>query len=204
MDGYSSLEDEGYDMKKMNGSMVVTTRRRGTLTYSIVYKEIEEKLTVQLYSAASLPLRYRHSGGSGVFVRLCLQKNEEPKQPPSLLRPAPAAQEAEAKCILQSKTHKKTENPHFEETFEIFLSKRELQVYNKLNLLVCEHDKYSRQDVIGQLNIALNELDLSKEKRTEQNLNEPERVRKIEYASPSVHIHGDMTIIKYSSAGCSS
>lgn len=65
-----------------------------------------------------------------------------------------------AKTQLQSKIHKGTENPEFEEEFIFEVSNSELSS-TVLEILLFHFDQYSQDECIGQVHFSLEYVDLS-------------------------------------------
>ena len=111
----------------------------GSLHISLDYNPEQGLLTVRLIQARDLVPR-DFSGTADPYCRLCLVPNRRPQ--------------------LQSRVHKKTLSPEFEEEFifEVLPSNIDSRT---LEILVYSYDQYSRDEPIGQVLLPLEQIDLT-------------------------------------------
>ncbi|KAG7253808.1 hypothetical protein CRUP_029152, partial [Coryphaenoides rupestris] len=107
----------------------------GKLQYSIDYDFQESKLTVGILQAADL-LSMDSGGTSDPYVKVFVLPDKKKK--------------------FDTKVHKKTLNPVFNETFVFKMGGKTLV------MSVYDFDRFSKHDVIGDIKFPMNTLDLAK------------------------------------------
>uniref|UniRef100_A0A8C4IBE4 Synaptotagmin n=1 Tax=Dicentrarchus labrax TaxID=13489 RepID=A0A8C4IBE4_DICLA len=112
----------------------------GKLQYSIDYDFENTKLTVGILQAADL-LSMDSGGTSDPYVKVLLLPEKKKK--------------------YDTKVHKKTLNPVFNETFVFKVPYEELGG-KTLVMSVYDYDRFSKHDVIGEVKIAMNTIDLGR------------------------------------------
>uniref|UniRef100_H3D4U9 Synaptotagmin 2 n=1 Tax=Tetraodon nigroviridis TaxID=99883 RepID=H3D4U9_TETNG len=112
----------------------------GKLQYSIDYDFQENKLTVGILQAADL-LSMDSGGTSDPYVKVFVLPDKKKK--------------------FDTKVHKKTLNPVFNETFSFKIPFQEMGG-KTLVMSVYDFDRFSKHDVIGEIKIPMNTLDLAK------------------------------------------
>ncbi|XP_031701244.1 synaptotagmin-2-like isoform X1 [Anarrhichthys ocellatus] len=112
----------------------------GKLQYSIDYDFQENKLTVGILQAADL-LSMDSGGTSDPYVKVFVLPDKKKK--------------------YDTKVHKKTLNPVFNETFIFKIPFQEMGG-KSLVMSVYDFDRFSKHDVIGEIKIPMNTLDLAK------------------------------------------
>uniref|UniRef100_A0A3P9J3B4 Synaptotagmin n=1 Tax=Oryzias latipes TaxID=8090 RepID=A0A3P9J3B4_ORYLA len=112
----------------------------GKLQYSIEYDFENTKLTVGILQAADL-MSMDSGGTSDPYVRVLLLPDKKKK--------------------FDTKVHKKTLNPVFNETFVFKVPYEELGG-KTLCLSVYDYDRFSKHDVIGEVKLAMNTIDLGR------------------------------------------
>ncbi|XP_020785622.1 synaptotagmin-2-like [Boleophthalmus pectinirostris] len=112
----------------------------GKLQYSIDYDFQENKLTVGILQAADL-LSMDSGGTSDPYVKVYVLPDKKKK--------------------FDTKVHKKTLNPVFNETFTFKIPFQEMGG-KTLVMSVYDFDRFSKHDVIGEIKIPMNTLDLAK------------------------------------------
>ncbi|XP_077368692.1 synaptotagmin-2-like isoform X1 [Festucalex cinctus] len=112
----------------------------GKLQYSIDYDFQENKLTVGILQAADL-LSMDSGGTSDPYVKVFVLPDKKKK--------------------FDTKVHKKTLNPVFNETFIFKIPFQEMGG-KTLVMSVYDFDRFSKHDVIGEIKIPMNTLDLAK------------------------------------------
>ena len=110
----------------------------GAVNFSLDYHAEQSLLTVRLNMARDLVPR-DFSGSADPYCRLCLLPNH--------------------RVHLQSKVHKKTLNPEFEEEFIFEVGPMEINL-RTLELLIYDYDQFSRDECIGQVHLPLDLVDL--------------------------------------------
>lgn len=111
----------------------------GKLQYSIDYDFQDNKLTVGILQAADL-LSMDSGGTSDPYVKVYVLPDKKKK--------------------YDTKVHKKTLNPVFNETFIFKIPFQEMGG-KTLVMSVFDFDRFSKHDVIGEIKIPLNSLDLA-------------------------------------------
>lgn len=130
----------------------------GNLQLSICYVSTEQKLFLKLKEGLNfLPKHYLSSGICDPFIRVIVRKKAGFG---SSLRIPKNGHRQEYE--FQTQIHRKTVNPLFNETFMLDISSRTVAHYTVI-LLLCDYDRFSRPDVVGQSCIKLKDLDLTKE-----------------------------------------
>ncbi len=94
------------------------------------------------------------SGTADPYCKVCLLPNKQTR--------------------LQSKVHRKTTNPIFDEEF-IFEVLPEVLHTQTLELLVYDYDQFSRHECIGQVKVAFEDLDFSQRQTMWKGLVQKER-----------------------------
>ncbi|KAM4610342.1 synaptotagmin-2-like [Polymixia lowei] len=112
----------------------------GKLQYSIDYDFQENKLTVGILQAADL-LSMDSGGTSDPYVKVFVLPDKKKK--------------------FDTKVHKKTLNPVFNETFVFKIPFQEMGG-KTLVMSVYDFDRFSKHDVIGEIKFPMNTLDLAK------------------------------------------
>ncbi|KAG7254984.1 hypothetical protein CRUP_006596 [Coryphaenoides rupestris] len=112
----------------------------GKLQYSIDYDFQESKLTVGILQAADL-LSMDSGGTSDPYVKVFVLPDKKKK--------------------FDTKVHKKTLNPVFNETFVFKIPFQEMGG-KTLVMSVYDFDRFSKHDVIGDIKFPMNTLDLAK------------------------------------------
>lgn len=111
----------------------------GSVNVSLIYNQEQALLTVRLIQARDLVAR-DFSGTADPYARLCLLPNR--------------------RVQLQSKVHRKTLCPEFEEEFIFEVTPADLN-HSKLQILLLDYDQFSRDECIGEAVISLEHVDLS-------------------------------------------
>ena len=104
-----------------------TVRACGKLTYSIQYVVAEENLLVTVYSAEGLPPK-DFSGTSDPYVKIYLLPDRKHK--------------------FQTKVHRKTLDPEFNESFVFSVPYKDLES-RVVQFSIYDFDRFSRHDLIG-------------------------------------------------------
>ncbi|XP_056130008.1 synaptotagmin-2-like [Lampris incognitus] len=112
----------------------------GKLQYSIDYDFQENKLTVGILQAADL-LSMDSGGTSDPYVKVFVLPDKKKK--------------------FDTKVHKKTLNPVFNETFIFKIPFQEMGG-KTLVMSVYDFDRFSKHDIIGEIKFPMNTLDLAK------------------------------------------
>ncbi|XP_033995238.1 synaptotagmin-2-like isoform X2 [Trematomus bernacchii] len=112
----------------------------GKLQYSIEYDFENAKLTVGILQAADL-ISMDSGGTSDPYVKVTILPEKKKK--------------------YDTKVHKKTLNPVFNETF-IFKVPYEELGGKTLSMSVFDYDRFSKHDVIGEVKIAMKSIDLGR------------------------------------------
>uniref|UniRef100_A0A1A7W948 Synaptotagmin n=1 Tax=Iconisemion striatum TaxID=60296 RepID=A0A1A7W948_9TELE len=112
----------------------------GKLQYSIDYDFENTKLTVGILQAADL-MSMDSGGTSDPYVRVLLHPDKKKK--------------------FDTKVHKKTLNPVFNETFVFKVPYEELGG-KMLMMSVYDYDRFSKHDVIGEVKLPMNTIDLGR------------------------------------------
>lgn len=112
----------------------------GKLQYSIDYDFENTKLTIGILQAADL-MSMDSGGTSDPYVRVLLLPDKKKK--------------------FDTKVHKKTLNPVFNETFVFKIPYEELGG-KTLCMSVYDYDRFSKHDVIGEVKLPMNTIDLGR------------------------------------------
>lgn len=113
----------------------------GVLNLSIEYNNEKSVFVVTIHRASYLPAKDPQSGTSDPYIKLCLLPEKKHKVKTRVLR--------------------KTLNPVYEETFTFYgLAYNQLQGIT-LHFIVMSFDRFSRDDVIGEVVVPLANIDLS-------------------------------------------
>lgn len=110
----------------------------GKLQYSINYSFDDTKLTIGILQAADL-ISMDSGGTSDPYVRVYIAPDKKKK--------------------FDTKVHKKTLNPVFNENFVFKVPYEELGG-KQLVLQVYDYDRFSKHDIIGEVKLPMNSLDL--------------------------------------------
>ena len=113
----------------------------GSLNLLLNYNLDQGLLTVRLIQARDLVAR-DFSGTSDPYCKLCLLPNR--------------------KFQLQSKVHKNTQQPEFEEEFMFDLEPHKKDKHT-LEILLYDFDQFSRDECMGQVLLPLEDLDLTQQ-----------------------------------------
>ncbi|KAJ3602954.1 hypothetical protein NHX12_030698 [Muraenolepis orangiensis] len=124
--------------KVVRNTRTMTTTRERPLQYSIEYDFENAKLTVGILQAADL-ISMDSGGTSDPYVKLHLLPDKKKK--------------------YDTKVHKKTLNPVFNETFLFKVPYEELGG-KTLVMSVYDYDRFSKHDIIGQVTIPMKTIDL--------------------------------------------
>lgn len=108
----------------------------GSVNFSLSYDLEQSLLTVRLIQARDLIAR-DFSGTADPFCRLCLLPNR--------------------KSQLQSRVHKKTVNPEFEEEFIFDVPGTDL-ASKTLEILMFDYDQFSHDECVGQIQFPLEQF----------------------------------------------
>ncbi|XP_032816061.2 synaptotagmin-9-like isoform X3 [Petromyzon marinus] len=142
---YKQRSVEGDDADGGCGTTAANDGRTlaGKLNFALHYDYEMEQLLVRVCRAAELPAK-DFSGTSDPYVKIYLLPDRKRK--------------------YQTKVHRKTLNPVFEETFQFFVPYAELPA-RRLHFSVYDFDRFSRHDTIGQVVVdnLFEESDLSRE-----------------------------------------
>ncbi|KAJ4927398.1 hypothetical protein JOQ06_015129 [Pogonophryne albipinna] len=118
--------------------IAIAVNMQGELQYSIEYDFENAKLTVGILQAADL-ISMDSGGTSDPYVKVTILPEKKKK--------------------YDTKVHKKTLNPVFNETF-IFKVPYEELGGKTLSMSVFDYDRFSKHDVIGEVKIAMKSIDL--------------------------------------------
>uniref|UniRef100_A0A3B5AZQ8 Synaptotagmin-2-like n=1 Tax=Stegastes partitus TaxID=144197 RepID=A0A3B5AZQ8_9TELE len=133
-------------MKNLKGGEVCSTEGgRGEFytymkVFTLIYLHITPQLTVGILQAADL-LSMDSGGTSDPYVKVFVLPDKKKK--------------------FDTKVHKKTLNPVFNETFTFKIPFQEMGG-KTLVMSVYDFDRFSKHDVIGEIKIPMNTLDLAK------------------------------------------
>lgn len=120
---YKQKSVEAEEATKANGKPC------GTINFSLQYDYEIEALVVRILKALDLPAKDL-CGSSDPYVKIYLLPDR--------------------KCKFQTRVHRKTLNPTFDEAFHFPLPYEEL-AGRKLHLSVFDFDRFSRHDMIGEV-----------------------------------------------------
>ncbi|KAJ8029816.1 Synaptotagmin-4 [Holothuria leucospilota] len=139
----SETKDEGPAEKVEEATEDLGEERQnmGILNLSIEYNNEKNVFIVTIHRASYLPAKDPQSGTSDPYIKLCLLPEKKHKVKTRVLR--------------------KTLNPVYEETFTFYgLAYNQLQGIT-LHFIVMSFDRFSRDDVIGEVVVPLANVDLS-------------------------------------------
>lgn len=112
----------------------------GSIHFSLDFNSETCLLTVYLIQAENLVSR-EFSGTADPYCKVCLLPDRRTQ--------------------LQSKIHRKTTQPVFDEEFIFEVDPDDLQNLS-LELLIFDYDQFSRHECIGQVNVSFENIDFSK------------------------------------------
>ena len=125
----------------------------GSINFSLEYNQETHLLTVHLIEAENLVSR-SFSGTADPYCKVCLLPNR--------------------RAQLQSKIHRKTTYPVFDEEFIFEVSPDELDTLT-LELFLYDYDEFSRHEGIGQVKVPLVDIDFEQQQIYWKPLREPEQ-----------------------------
>ncbi|XP_033100514.1 synaptotagmin-A-like isoform X2 [Anneissia japonica] len=114
----------------------------GKLKLSIGYQE-HSGLVITIHQVYDLPVK-SYGGSTDPFVRFALLKLTE----------------SQPSFSFQTTIKHKTLNPIFEESFDAAINPMDIQLY-RLTLYVCEHHKFTKPSVVGEVSLNLAEVDFT-------------------------------------------
>ncbi|XP_006149693.1 synaptotagmin-6 isoform X3 [Tupaia chinensis] len=125
------IKPELYKQKSVDGDDAKSEAAKscGKLNFSLRYDYESETLIVRILKAFDLPAK-DFCGSSDPYVKIYLLPDR--------------------KCKLQTRVHRKTLNPTFDENFHFPVPYEEL-ADRKLHLSVFDFDRFSRHDMIGEV-----------------------------------------------------
>ncbi|KAL4674202.1 hypothetical protein H8959_018136 [Pygathrix nigripes] len=125
------IKPELYKQKSVDGDDAKSeaTKSCGKINFSLRYDYETETLIVHILKAFDLPAK-DFCGSSDPYVKIYLLPDR--------------------KCKLQTRVHRKTLNPTFDENFHFPVPYEEL-ADRKLHLSVFDFDRFSRHDMIGEV-----------------------------------------------------
>uniref|UniRef100_A0A5F8AN60 Synaptotagmin 6 n=1 Tax=Macaca mulatta TaxID=9544 RepID=A0A5F8AN60_MACMU len=125
------IKPELYKQKSVDGDDAKSeaTKSCGKINFSLRYDYETETLIVRILKAFDLPAK-DFCGSSDPYVKIYLLPDR--------------------KCKLQTRVHRKTLNPTFDENFHFPVPYEEL-ADRKLHLSVFDFDRFSRHDMIGEV-----------------------------------------------------
>ncbi|XP_023975662.2 synaptotagmin-6 isoform X2 [Physeter macrocephalus] len=124
------IKPELYKQKSVEGDDAKTEAKTcGKINFSLRYDYENETLIVRILKAFDLPAK-DFCGSSDPYVKIYLLPDR--------------------KCKLQTRVHRKTLNPTFDENFHFPVPYEEL-ADRKLHLSVFDFDRFSRHDMIGEV-----------------------------------------------------
>uniref|UniRef100_A0A2K6ERQ3 Synaptotagmin 6 n=1 Tax=Propithecus coquereli TaxID=379532 RepID=A0A2K6ERQ3_PROCO len=125
------IKPELYKQKSVDGDDAKSeaTKSCGKINFSLRYDYESETLIVRILKAFDLPAK-DFCGSSDPYVKIYLLPDR--------------------KCKLQTRVHRKTLNPTFDENFHFPVPYEEL-ADRKLHLSVFDFDRFSRHDMIGEV-----------------------------------------------------
>ncbi|XP_067660988.1 synaptotagmin-1-like [Haliotis asinina] len=139
---FTKIDTRLYDKKQLVRQSSVSSlqeEQQGSINLSMEYNKETSILTVHMIQARDLVPR-DFSGTADPYCKVSLLP--------------------EQRSILQSKIHRKTVNPEFEEEFVFEVSPHKLAV-TTLEVLLYDYDQFSRDECIGQVHVPLELVDLS-------------------------------------------
>lgn len=125
------IKPELYKQKSVDGDEAKSEAAKscGKINFSLRYDYESETLIVRILKAFDLPAK-DFCGSSDPYVKIYLLPDR--------------------KCKLQTRVHRKTLNPTFDENFHFPVPYEEL-ADRKLHLSVFDFDRFSRHDMIGEV-----------------------------------------------------
>ena len=124
------IKPELYKQKSVDGDDAKSEAKGcGKINFSLRYDYENETLIVRILKAFDLPAK-DFCGSSDPYVKIYLLPDR--------------------KCKLQTRVHRKTLNPTFDENFHFPVPYEEL-ADRKLHLSVFDFDRFSRHDMIGEV-----------------------------------------------------
>lgn len=125
------IKPELYKQKSVDGDDAKSEAAKscGKINFSLRYDYESETLIVRILKAFDLPAK-DFCGSSDPYVKIYLLPDR--------------------KCKLQTRVHRKTLNPTFDENFHFPVPYEEL-ADRKLHLSVFDFDRFSRHDMIGEV-----------------------------------------------------
>lgn len=140
----TSLDDEREESStnidnNINQQTIDGVKKLGSLNYKLDYDFTSSKLSVCIVRATNLAAMDLN-GFSDPFVKIYLTPDKKKK--------------------YETRVHRKTLNPIFEETYQITIPYSELMT-TVLVLTVCDYDRFSKNDIIGELRIPMSSVDLT-------------------------------------------
>ena len=151
--------DRDASVQLTEASAATAVKSCGRLSFALCYHRTHDVLTVDVIKAEQLPAK-DFSGTSDPYVKVCLLPDRKNKR--------------------QTKVHRKTLNPVFNERFSFKVSLPELHV-RTLQFSVYDFDRFSRHDLIGTVllkNIARTE-DITWQQHFEMDILAMQQVRRI-------------------------
>ena len=113
----------------------------GEIEFSVEFKKDKNVFMVTIHKANCLPIKDSQTGTTDPYIKLCLLPEKKHKVKTRVLR--------------------KTLNPIYEETFTFYgLAYNQLQGVT-LHFVIMSFDRFSRDDVIGEVVVPLANVDLS-------------------------------------------
>jgi len=135
------LEELEMNMEDNEGvDGVIESKNLGKLQYSLDYDFQKGELTVGVIQAACLPAMDA-GGTSDPYVKVCLLPDKKKK--------------------YETKIHRKTLNPVFNENFVFKVTYAEI-ASKTLQFQVYDFDRFSKHDYIGQVKVSMNSVDLGR------------------------------------------
>ncbi|XP_038071955.1 synaptotagmin-4-like [Patiria miniata] len=126
---------------KLQGSSTEDLTHLGQITFTVEYRTDKGVFTVTIHQAQGLPVKDPQSGTSDPYIKLCLLPEKKHK--------------------VKTRVMRKTLEPVYEETFTFYgLAYNQLQGVT-LHFVVMSFDRFSRDDVIGEVVVPLANIDLS-------------------------------------------
>lgn len=178
--GYSYREKVQPDIEDLeSGEKVEEERKLGKLQFSLDYDFQQNNLAVGVIQAADLP-GMDMSGTSDPYVKVYMLPDKKKK--------------------YETKIHRKTLNPVFNETFNFKIPYSEIGS-KILIMAVYDFDRFSRHDIIGELRVPMNQVDLGqvteewRDLVSAENDKENEKLGDICFSLRYVPTAGKLTII---------
>ncbi|XP_033634877.1 synaptotagmin-4-like [Asterias rubens] len=113
----------------------------GQIMFTVEYRTDKGVFTVTIHQAQGIPMKDPQSGTSDPYIKLCLLPEKKHK--------------------VKTRVMRKTLDPVYEETFTFYgLAYNQLQGVT-LHFVVMSFDRFSRDDVIGEVVVPLANIDLS-------------------------------------------